>query len=110
MVTSVAVTKGNYIISSWSKERSIHVFDLVTNQEVHCFSNVHESEPPPYCIFPNLFLLGEIISLVVTSDSKYIISGSSDRSIKIFDLTTKKEVHHFRDVDSSKIPPYVHSR
>jgi len=40
---------------------------------------------------------GIIQSVAVTSDSKFIISGSSDKSIKVFDILTKQEVHHFQD-------------
>jgi len=35
-------------------------------------------------------------------DGKYIVSGSEDKSIKIFDLETKQEVHHFADIHEGK--------
>jgi len=35
-------------------------------------------------------------------DGKYIVSGSADKSIKIFDLTTLKEVFQFKGVHSGK--------
>jgi len=47
--------------------------------------------------FQNSHYLGEIESVAVTSDSKFLISGSQDRSIKVFDLDTKKQVHHFQN-------------
>jgi len=34
----------------------------------------------------------------ITSDQNYIISGSRDKSIKIFDIKSKKQVHHFKSV------------
>jgi len=43
------------------------------------------------------FFLEEIVSLAVTSDNRYIVSGSSDKLIKVFDLQTNQEVHHFRE-------------
>ena len=35
--------------------------------------------------------------MAVTSDGKYIISGSEDKSIKVFDLQTKQQVRHFEN-------------
>ena len=40
-------------------------------------------------------------ALAVTPDGKFIVSGSADRSIKLFDLQTKQQVHHMKDVDES---------
>ena len=42
-------------------------------------------------------LLDIITSVTVTSDNKYIISGSHDTFIKMFDLQTKQLVHHFEN-------------
>ena len=41
--------------------------------------------------------LESILSVVVTSDNKYIICGTTFSSIKIFDLQTKQQVHHFEN-------------
>jgi len=35
--------------------------------------------------------------MAVTSDSKYIIAGMADSSIKIFDFDPKLEAHHFKE-------------
>jgi len=45
----------------------------------------------------NPFFLGVIASMTVTSDDKYVISASFDQSIKVFDLQTKQQVHHFEN-------------
>ena len=34
--------------------------------------------------------------LVITPDQRFAVSGSADQSIKVFDVQTKKEVHHFQ--------------
>ncbi len=34
----------------------------------------------------------------MTKDSRYLVSGSGDKSIKIWDLRELKEIHHFADV------------
>jgi len=41
--------------------------------------------------------LGPVSSVAVSQDGKFIFSGSQDRSIKVFDNKTKKQVHHFID-------------
>ena len=38
--------------------------------------------------------------MALTNNNKYIISGSSDKSIKIFDLHTKLQLHQFVDAHS----------
>jgi len=40
--------------------------------------------------------------VAVSPDSKFIASASRDRSIKIFDLETKQQVHHFQDAHTGK--------
>jgi len=45
-----------------------------------------------------IHFLGTIASVTVTPDNKYIISGSYDKSIKVFDIQTKQQVHHFENV------------
>jgi len=51
---------------------------------------------PRFISITNSFL-GAIRSVAVTSDRKYIISGSEDKSIKVFDLLTKQQVRHFEN-------------
>jgi len=41
--------------------------------------------------------------LIVTPDSRWIISGSNDKSIKITDFQTHKTVHHFTEVSSELV-------
>jgi len=43
-----------------------------------------------------------VSSLTVSSDSRFIISGSHDKSIKIFEVETKKQIQQFKDVQDSK--------
>jgi len=47
-------------------------------------------------------IAGEVHSVVFSRDGKYIISGSKDKSIKIFDVKTKQPVHQFADVHNGK--------
>ena len=42
-------------------------------------------------------LLGPIHSVAITPDSKLIVSGSEDRSIRIFDIETFQQLYCFKD-------------
>jgi len=35
--------------------------------------------------------------VAISADDKYIISGSEDKSIKVFDLEIKQQIYHFAD-------------
>ena len=39
----------------------------------------------------------------MSNDGKFLISCSWDRSIKIFDIDNKNEIHHFRDAHEDRI-------
>ncbi len=41
--------------------------------------------------------LDKITCVTVTPDNKFIVTTSYDKSVKIIDLTFKKEVHHFQE-------------
>ena len=92
-INSVTVTSDDKYIISGSQDKSIKIFDLGTKQLVHHFENAHESREI-YVDYKFTFL-DWINSLTVTSDNRYLISGSGDKSIKVFDLQTKQQVHHF---------------
>jgi len=46
-------------------------------------------------------------SLFVTPDDRFIVSGSHDKSLKVFDLHTKQEVHHFKNAHQGFINAVV---
>jgi len=99
-ITSVAVTSDSKYIISGSYDKSIKVFDLQTKQQVHHFENAHEGTEISRPIINQSWDF--ISSMTVTSDNIYIISGSYDGSIKVFDLQTKQLVHHFENAQQCK--------
>jgi len=46
--------------------------------------------------------LGEVRSVTFTPDSRCIISGSKDGSVKIFDLEIKQQVHYLKKLHKGK--------
>ena len=41
--------------------------------------------------------------MAISADNRFIISGSTDKSIKMFDMGTKELLHHFSDAHSGTI-------
>lgn len=89
-ILSVAVTSDDQFLISASRDKSIKVFDIHTKQEVHHFQNAHKGKIVSIKILSNC--LDWITSVAVTSDNKYIVSGSFDKSLKVFDFQTKQEI------------------
>lgn len=48
------------------------------------------------------YCLENVDSVAVTSDNKFLISGSSDKSIKVWNFGTKDLYHHFENVHGGK--------
>ena len=95
----VEITSDNRFAISGSSDNSIKIFDLKEKKEVHHFQNVHKSKN--FWLVSHLNFVGEIDTLAITSDNRLLISGSADRSLKIFDLKEKKEIHHFQNAHES---------
>jgi len=52
---------------------------------------------------PKILSLDWIWSVSISSDNKYIVSGSEDKSIKIFDVENKTELYHFENAHDGKL-------
>ena len=46
------------------------------------------------------FLIDTINSVAISADGRFIVSGSDDKSIKVFDMHTKESVHNFSNAHS----------
>ncbi len=52
--------------------------------------------------------LGEIYSLAISSDNKYVVSGGADdNSVKLFDLENKNELFYFKNVHQGELNPQM---
>ena len=91
---------GRFVVSG-SNDNSIKVFDMHTKQQLYHFSDAHSST-----IYISLFchfIIGTVTSVAISADGRFIVSGSYDKSIKVFDMHTKEQLHHFSDAHSSTI-------
>ncbi len=95
----MALTSDNKYIISGSSDKSIKIFDLSTFKEIRHVKDAHESR---FVEWPESYYLAFLETIVVTSDNKYVISGSGDKSIKVFEFNTGKEICHFKDAHKSK--------
>ena len=97
MIT-VTPDDSRYIIAI-SKERTyFRMLDLVEKKEVDSlFSKVHESIWLSCMGFWKTFIIGEICCVTVTPDSKFIVFGSPDKSIKLFEIATKEISDPFKE-------------
>lgn len=87
-----------YFISG-SEDKSIKIFDRSTNKQVYHFKDAHEGKLS--VIQLNLYILkGAVTKVLVSRDNKYIISGSEDKTIKMFDLHRHTDVFHFKNPDA----------
>ena len=101
MIGSVAISADSRLIVSGSNDKSIKVFDMNTKQQLHhfdCSGNISLI----LCLFTHL-LIGGLSSVAISADSRIIISGSYDKSISVFDMNTKQQLHHFENAHSCNI-------
>jgi len=89
------LTNDNKYIISGSSDKSLKVFDLHLKKLVYQIPNAHKGIRHFGFL---VTLLGNIRAVLATPDSKFIIAGADDNSIKIFDLQTKKEVFCFDSI------------
>ena len=77
-----------YIVSG-SDGGSIKVFDLQTKAVVYHFKDQHTGRVYLYFCYLT-YLLGGIKSVAISKDGNFIVSGSTDKAIKLVDLKTQK--------------------
>ena len=85
---------------------SIKLFDIETYQEIGHFPNTHQGSSR-YIIQSHNFYLDIIVSIVISSDNSFIVTGSRDKSIKIFNLKNKQETHCFPNAHPSQLTPLI---
>lgn len=90
------MTSDSRYIVSGSKDGSIKVFDFETKEEVHHFKDVHKGTVLIISYNAYSYLDG-INSVAISPDNRYIISGSSDNTIKMFELEIDPVYHHFQE-------------
>jgi len=62
-----------------------------------------------YPFFPLKITLTDPLcsAIAVSPNNQFIVSGCEDKSIKVFDVQTKKQVHHIREAHKSTPFPFL---
>jgi len=94
LINDVVITPDNQYIASCSTDKSIRLFDLDSKELVYKWTEAHNGNVGMLGVLFT-FTVDDIYAITVTPNNKYIVSGSRDFSIKIFDLETKQLVHTF---------------
>lgn len=82
-INSLSISVDDKFLISGSEDHSIKVFDLEVMQEIFHLQNAHTSK---FIFFSSHFTSGPIYSVAITTDNRYIISGSLDCAVKVFNL------------------------
>lgn len=122
-ISTLTVSKNNRYLVSGGRDGSIKVYELATGQEITSFIQIHSAPILSVALFENNYLIasgsadgqlkllniinkssktcvkkaGAISSLAVTSDDKYLIAGSLEKTILIYDIHKDKILHEIRD-------------
>lgn len=83
-------------LAAGTENKTIGLFDLQRKAHLHSFQDAHQSNKALSFLLLNNFL-DKISSVVFTSDSKQIISGSWDKSLKFFDIEKKQEIRQLKN-------------
>ena len=76
------------------------MFDVRTKQLLHHFTDAHTGIMTVLLVCLTLYV-ADVLSLALSGDDKLIFSGSADKSIKIFDVETKQQLHQFENLHLS---------
>ena len=92
-------------IISGADDKAIKIFDVAQKKLLHTFDSAHEGkyECQEFMYSLILFCMPDFVYAVkISNDKSYIVSGSGDKSIKVFSITDKKLVHHFINAHEGK--------
>ena len=98
-ITSIATLPDKKSIISGAEDKIIKIFDIKAQKFIQQFDSTHTGIflplEDPLTIIPKK---GAVTALAATSDSRFIISASTDKSIKMFDFNNKQQVHSFENI------------
>ncbi len=98
MIRFVTITPNNQYIVTASEDYCIGVFQIHRPVRVHIFKDVHTSKKRIFCWENANFEIDTITSIKFTHNSAYMVSSSSDKSIKIYDMKRMEIYHSFNNI------------
>jgi len=104
-IQAIQVSSDSRFMVSGSADRSIKIFDIENRKQIHHFKDAHEGSKRNLNFSLTKASIGSIRSIAISSDNKFIASGSNDKSIKLFDLNSKEMIYEFQKIHSSSFQP-----
>ena len=103
-VSAVVLSRDDNFLIYAMPDTTILVFELSTQKYVHKLEKVHKGK---IAFFSRMSLLtifkGSIKAIAVSCGNKFIISGSRDKTIKVFNFQSGELHHTFENVHDRKI-------
>ena len=78
------------------------MIDLETKQLIYSFEAAHSGMASAPHVELNS-VIDPIYAVAISSDNRTIVSGSTDKSIKMFDIKTKNQLYYFKDIHAGRI-------
>lgn len=97
----MAMPADGQLIVTASGDKSIRIFNTETREQIHRFVDVHNGITVK--VGYSSSYVDDIVSMAVSADGRFIVSGSRDKSIKVFSIASKQQLHHFQDAHSGTI-------
>lgn len=90
----MAVTANDKYFAIGTSENNILLYNLASKKLVYSFENFHRGKINRNFYFIKL-VSDEVNTVIFTRDSRYIISSSDDKTIKIIDTLEKMPIANF---------------
>lgn len=104
VVSAMALSLDSKLLATGSYDKSIKIFDLEKRELLLTLKNAHTSNKS--VPLPSNTSQDWIMSLAFSHSGKFLISGSYDNSIKLFDLDTRATAQHFKNAHEGRENSY----
>ena len=92
----MAISSNGGLVVTGSTDKAIRMFDVVTKQLIFEYENAHSGKAIATLSIVVTLFLDHITSIVISTNDKWIVSASKDKSIKVYSLRRKQQMHHFQ--------------
>lgn len=95
-IFALELSKDNRYLVTGSADQSVKIIDFDARLELHHFKNIHASIHNIFFYF--IIFVDSVSHIAISSDNKYIITGSGDKSVKVLSVEAKIEIYCFENM------------
>ena len=99
-VTVVAFSYDDKLVVSASQDKCIRVFDFEQKQLLYTLEDAHKGILTPN---PIIDILDWINSIALSRNTAFMVSASKDKSMKIYDINARQQLHHFENAHQGNV-------